>query len=110
MPGRPATTGSAAHRARQAQYRERLRERRDPEADDVKRHVFAVLRDITFEARQGRLSENDQYQKDVRILLLELYSQSLARLESAGFSRRQAKRRLSLALTPPYPVPKTVTD
>jgi hypothetical protein len=103
MPGRPATTGSAAHRARQARYRERLRERRDPEADDVKREVFAVLRDITFEARLGRLSGNRQDQESVRALLLQIYSQSLARLEAAGFNRRHAKRRLSLALTPPYP-------
>lgn len=49
----------AAHRARQARYRKRLRETRNPESDDVQRIVFAVLRDITLEVRQNHLRSED---------------------------------------------------
>jgi hypothetical protein len=94
-----------AHRARQARYRTRLRETRTPESDDVQRIVFAVLRDITFEARQNRLPGDPVHQASVREFLLRLYKESLLRLERSGFNRKHSKRRLSLALTPPYPGP-----
>jgi hypothetical protein len=95
----------AAHRARQAAYRERLREARYPESDDVQRIVFAALRDVTFEARLNRLPGDPLYQASVREFLLRLYDESLLRLEKSGFSRKHSKRRLSLALTPPFPGP-----
>lgn len=86
-----------AHRRRQRLYRERLREMGNPESDDVQRAVFAVLREMTFTARHGTAKP------EVKSFLLQLYDESLARLELKGFSRKYARRRLSLALTPTYP-------
>jgi len=104
MAGRPARkTSAAAHRERQRRYREKLKATGDPEADDVQRVVFSTLRDMTFEARTGRLKEDAQHQASVQAFLLALYEQTLDRLCRDGFSRKRAKRRLALALKPPYP-------
>jgi hypothetical protein len=104
MAGRPARkTSAAAHRESQRRYRERLKENRDPESDDVQRAAFAALRDRTFEARTGRLEGGEQHQASVQAFLLALYEDVLDRLSRDGFSRKKAKRRLTLALKPPYP-------
>lgn len=104
MASRPARkTSAAAHRERQRRYREKLKATGDPEADDVQRVVFSTLRDMTFEARTGRLEGGAQHQASVQAFLLALYEESLDRLCRDGFSRRRARRRLSLALKPPYP-------
>ncbi|MXQ10447.1 hypothetical protein [Microvirga makkahensis] len=103
MADSPGKKSAAAHRERQRRYRERLRETRDPEADDVQRAVFAALRDKTFQARTDHLEGSGQYRASVRAFLLALYEESLDRLCRNGFSRRKAKRRLARALKPPYP-------
>ncbi|WP_457090591.1 hypothetical protein [Microvirga sp. P5_D2] len=103
MAGRPATTGSAAHRARQVRYRERLRVERNPEADDVQREVFRTLRAAVVNLRRGRGFSGAQYRAHVETFIQGLLEKSLEGLEQRGFDRGRARRRLAVALIPPYP-------
>jgi len=110
MAGRPATTGTAAHRARQARYRERLKAERSPEADDVQRMVFRKLRGAVVNLRRGKGFRDDEYRTHVEAFIRSLLEQSLEGLEKEGFDRDRARRRLSLALIPPYPSEKPKTS
>jgi hypothetical protein len=103
MAGRSTTTGSAAHRARQARYRERLRAERNPEADDVQREIFRTLRAAVVNLRRGRGFSDTQYRAHVETFIRGLLEKSLEGLEKQGFDRGRARRRLALALIPPWP-------
>jgi aminopeptidase N len=96
-------TGSAAHRARQARYRERLRAERIPEADDVQREIFRTLRAAVVNLRRGRGFADEQYRAHIETFIRGLLKKSLEGLEKQGFDRGRARRRLALALIPPYP-------
>ena len=105
--GRPATTGTAADRARQARYRERLKAERSPEADDVQRMVFRKSRAAVVNLRRGRGFPDEQYKAHIEVFIRKLLEQSLEALEKNGFDKGRARRRLALALIPPYPDKKS---
>ncbi|WP_048707441.1 hypothetical protein [Microvirga massiliensis] len=98
---------AAAHRQRQADYRARLREARAPESDDVQREVFRVIRQAAFRLRKDRdkckLPHDPHYRRFVEDFLQRVFDTVLDRLERKGYDREKARRRLSLALIPPWP-------
>ncbi|WP_114945894.1 hypothetical protein [Microvirga calopogonii] len=100
----------AAHRERQRRYRERLREERHPESDDVQRAIFAAVRGAVFNVRRGRGSGDEIYDGLVATFLRSLIEKSIDDLVAQGFDRGRVKRRMHLALIPPYPGPALKAD
>jgi hypothetical protein len=98
---------AAAHRQRQADYRARLREAREPESDDIQREVFRVIRQAAFRIQRDRderkLPHDPQYRRFAEDFLGRVFDTVLDRLERKGYDREKAQRRLSLALIPPWP-------
>jgi hypothetical protein len=108
MARRPRATLSteadrAAHRERQRRYRARLRAERHPESEDVQKAIFQVVRTAIVNVRRGRMAGDQQYQGFIRTFLTGVIRSALDELEQQGFSRRWAKRRVSLALIPSNP-------
>jgi hypothetical protein len=93
----------AVHRARQARYRARLKEAREPEAEDVQTAVWQAIRAFNARVSRGGLSGSEERQEWAREFLEGLFGSALRRLEEAGYDRKRAKRRLRLILIPPYP-------
>lgn len=95
MAGRPVTTGTEAHRARQRRYRARLDAAMIPEADDCDRALLHELRGYAYDVARGRDVDDGR----LKSLLLG----ALDRLERLGYDRRQASKRLVRRLGAPPP-------
>ena len=66
--------------------------------------VFRKLRAAVVNLRcGGRGFPDEQYKAHIEVFIRKLLEQSLDALEQEGFDRGRARRRLSLALIPPYP-------
>lgn len=96
MAGRPATTGSEAHRARQRRYRARLDAAMIPESDDCDRALLYELRGFAYDVARGRDADADGRLKSLLVGALD-------RLERLGYDRGQARKRLVRRLGAPPP-------
>lgn len=94
MGGRPVTTGSQAHRERQARYRARLAAGSLPEADDLDRAVLHEVRALATAAAKKPGAEHDARWQVVWKIIRGAHG----RLVAAGYDRDEAGRRLLLRL------------
>ncbi len=96
MGGRPATTGTAAHRARMRRYRAKLEAQGVPEADDLDKALIRELRGLASDIAHGHAQEPEAAGRTLKAVA----EGAIGRLTSLGFDRKATRVRMIRRLAP----------